>query len=484
MSKIEVQCPGCSSRLRLPRDARGKIVRCPVCQQELKLPPARPGTEAEPDRPALPQKPATREKPAGSPKPTGARSPSVRKRPRRDAVPAAPPDDPWESLPEDIDLFAEVDDAAWGDEDAYGAPAPAKRKSRRRQNSGNAVQVLLSLFMGLIAVGGLGGVGYVIYRFLPAGGIPGFGNVIDFAWLPPKTEAFVYCDVNTILNAPVLASLRNQSQGQENDLLSSFLKPAMNDEVLRPEDIDSVVMGLWKRPGAGGVNPMPPFAAMGAAGNDTDFIAVIRFNRSLSGINPPNSSAVSHGGTQYFARNDGTTAIWMPDSSTLVLGRSDSIEAAIDQGSSSLRFSQFDFANNGGDLMIAGVGRMDSSSSSSMSSPFGGMNNIEQQMKQSARGVSLGIDFTSQISVDGLVWCHQADQASSLAAEINRSVQQGLDQLQQSAGNPMMLPFMGHLKTVLGSVHASQSGDTVSVRAVIEKSTIDTIAGLVSSLAP
>lgn len=202
MSFVNVKCPGCQSKLKIPRKAMGKNIACPKCDKGFKI-GKQPGTQASPQR-----KPAS--KPVRNPG-SSQRSPGSKPVQKRTSQGAALPggksaggksaggksdpergeveffDDDLEVIEDDFEVMDDYGDDDYGDddfaEDDFAAPAlppiamPRKKKKKQAKKKPvardepsplkNPYVLIPTIFVGLIA---LGVFGFVAYKIVASGG--------------------------------------------------------------------------------------------------------------------------------------------------------------------------------------------------------------------------------------------------------------------------------------------------------------------------
>ena len=475
MSAIEVECPECSRRLRLSAEDRDKSIRCPVCRCLFSIKSAQTVAPSAKRTDSAASSGRTSPRPANRGKRTDKSTPPeknrrVRKSVRSTRSAAKGPDrneDPWEALP-DEHLF-DADFNSYADVEAYDDPPSPRRRKRRRSSRSDPIKVLLFLVMGMVGIGAVGGIGYALYQFLPSvgfGGFSGFGNVVDLSYMPQQIEAFARVEVDQVITAPIIQPLLNA-----NPEFRTAITGFADTSEFQPEDIDSLTFGFWQRnPAASGArsNEVIPFAT----GNDnTEFLMVLRSHRPLSNENFGLGEDDEYQGTPFLSRGD--FSVWWPDSYTAVFGSREALIQSIQQGGTTHRFAKFDFVDSGYDVIFAGAGALDSMAPLGGSTPS--LNRLQASLNQSARGFALGVDVGSSVEANVQFWCRNAAQASALAAEMTSSIEDGKAEIDQSRSNPMLMPIITQIDSVMDSLSVNQSGDVVRLKASVQKSTVDTL---------
>lgn len=370
------------------------------------------------------------------------------------------------------------------DESAYDDPyadpySTQQQPQRRKKASSKAAKGILSfLLIWLIAFGvilGVGAGGYFLYRNLPN---LGGGNFVDLDYLPQNVDAVVHVRVADILRAPVLETIRNKNPAAFNNGMTN---------VIQPEDIVSMTFGIWEN-GSGSVEVPGPAMFLSGGGNAPGWIAVARCSRAVNPGGAGLSIAEKYNGVDLYRDADGTFH-WFADTYTVVMGGQAEIKASVDRNGKEFRQEKFDFAPSSGEVVIAVVG-MKSQSAGTSALPGSPMANAAQlqsliQSNVDRWGLSLGV--SSNISMDLGLNCKSGSGAQQVQTEIQNLLGQGRSQLNQLASSPFAAA--PQLQTVvklggelLDAIKVSQSGTTVSLSALIQKSQIDQIAGLADSM--
>ncbi len=465
MGQFDIQCPGCPKRLRMSDQHRGRTVRCPACGTTFRL------AVRSADDPVAPERRMPDEPPAPEPQRRRRTKPEPKR--RRRAVREPDPwetafDDPWSSDGEAIE-FADDPNSA----DPFSAGSSASRARSRKKHSalpGQILKVLMFLLLILAGVGTVGGIGYLVVTRIP--GIPGITNVVDLSYLPENTEGFIYIRPSQILNSAVIQALlakypkirdsMNNAAGQVNLSLS---------------DVESVTIGLL--PNDDDSQEIPGVAAMmpwANSGKSTTVLAVVRLSKSIEPAALKMSSSTQHNGHTLYS--SGRQSAWMPSSSTIIIGTESELKAAIDRGGQQFRFSQFDFAESGS-VILAGVGRPSARTTSpGLPQGLGNISQLGTSITSNTVAGSLSLNFSSRLDLAAKLVCSDSDQSAKVLDEMNSAIAEGRQQLQTSGNNPMLQPLIGSIRSVMDSISAKRSGDTITVRATVERSVIDNIPAI------
>ncbi|MBL8814077.1 MAG: hypothetical protein JNM43_28170 [Planctomycetaceae bacterium] len=500
MSHFEISCPTCQKRLKLAVEHSGKNVRCPGCQNIFQA------TAPAADPPLAGRKtPEKAEQPSAPPQPRRARIVSSGESPAKPAAGSSETKRPSggkrssqtrkgagaaaagsAGYDEETDWTEDTSDSWMTDESAYDDPyadpySTQQQPQRRKKASSQAAKGILSfLLIWLIAFGvilGVGAGGYFLYRNLPD---LGGGNFVDLDYLPQNVDAVVHVRLAEILRAPVLDTLRQKNPAAFNNGMTN---------VIQPEDVESLTIGVWEAGSGGAQVQVPgPAALLAGGGSVPGWIAVARCSRAVNPGGAGLSIAEKYNGVDLY-RDADNTYHWFADTYTVVMGGAAEIKACVDRNGKEFRQTKFDFAPSSGQVVIAAVG-MKSQGAGTSALPGSPMANAAQlqnlvQSNVDRWGMSLGI--SSSISIDLGLNCKSGSGAQQIQTEIQNLLGQGRSQLNQLASSPFAAA--PQLQTVvklggelLDSIKVSQSGTTVSLSAAVQKSQIDQIAGLADSM--
>lgn len=503
MSVIEIDCPACRKRLRLDQQLQGKTIRCPACKAAIALRPAT--SENDPPKPHNPaprlrttsqdaSQPAVRTRSAGTPssragtpvRPGRGRSAAssggiaAAGRYRRDDVSnnSDENDEDLEEYAEDYDDPYSVNSIA-----ARRRPVPKYVPLRTR------LKALLPLLMGLAGICIVGVVAFVAFNFMPALRIPGLsGNVIDLRYCPQNMVGVIHMDVADILASPVMKGLIDQKP----EFRQAFGGPA--DLIgLKAEDIHSLTLAVC-HDGGSGDSPQMAGMMFPTSGSGNGMITIIRLKTTRSPESLSLRKFESYKGTDLYEAAGQT--LWMPDDRTMVIGRREEIVAAVDQGQKELRFSQFDFAGAGYDLIIAGNTDPSRTTTTVPGNPGGGsvsansespvlptsrlnpLFGLPDSMAHKTRATSISASFTGRIDVLMQIVMEDSQTAETMITRIQQAItrfQTGI-----SSGNTGPIPYdiANRLSTILERLKLSRSGSSVNLTLVIERNDIERVASI------
>lgn len=494
MSHFEISCPTCQKRLRLALEHSGKSVRCPGCRNIFAAnAPAAEGPvtgRGASDQPgASPGQPRRariissseppKQRPADPP-PEKRKTSNARPPKRKSGTPAASS----AGYDEETDWTEDTADSWANDESGYEDPftsdpyATEQQPQRRKKSGPSAAKGLLTFLLIWLAIFGallaVGAGGYYLFQNLPSVG----GNFVDLDYLPQNVDAVVHIRLRDVLNAPVLANIKNRNPAAFNNGMTN---------VIQPEDIESITMGIWENGSA--TAELPGAAALLSSGNGaTGWIAVARCSRAVNPGGAGLSIAEKYKGIDLY-RDTSNKFHWFADTYTVVIGDEAEIKASVDRNGKEFRQEKFDFAPSSGQIVIAAVGmqNQNSAASSLAGSPFAAASQLQTLMNSSVDRWGMSIGVSSNISVDLGLNCKTGSGAQQIHTEFQNLLAQGRSQLTQLSSSP--LSAAPQLQTVikiggdlLNSVQVSQSGTTVSLSASIQKSQIDQIADLANSM--
>lgn len=496
MSHFEITCPTCQKRLKLAAEHAGKSVRCPGCRNIFQAtapasePPATDRRREPAEQPA-PQPRRARIVSSGDPQPKSSSGSAERKKPagsggkrssqtRNGAGAAAAGSAGYD---EETDWTDDTADSWMTDESSYDDPyadpySTQQQPQRRKKPASQAAKGILSfVLIWLIAFGvilGVGAGGYFLYRNLPDIS----GNFVDLDYLPQNVDAVVHVRLASLLKAPVLDTIRRKNPAAFNNGMTN---------VIQPEDIDSLTIGIWEA-GSGGAEVPGAAMLLAGGGGAPGWIAVARCSRAVNPGGVGLSLAEKYNGVDLY-RDTSNTYLWFADTYTVVMGDQAEIKAAVDRNGKEFRQEKFDFAPSSGEVVIAVVGMQNKGAAASSlgSTPFANAAQLQNLMHSNVDrwGMSLGV--SSNISMDLGLNCKSGSGAQQIQTELQNLLSQGRSQLNLLSSSPFgaapqlqtIVKLGGEL---LDGIKVSQSGTTVSLTALIQKSQLDQIANLADTM--
>lgn len=476
MAQIELTCTGCSKRLRMSDEHLGKTVRCPACKATfaatVERPPARerppqtteaksrsnvrivghPVPDAESRQTAPPRETQRPKQAAARPsRPAGKSGRPVREEP-----------DPWQDETED--LWSYDDNVAEDYDDPYAAALPTSSRSRKKKSetSGKLLKGSLFALLILLALGSVGGIGYLAWSFLPQMS----PNVVDMTYFPENVQGVARIKLSCILSSQIAKAIEAKN--------SPF--PNEGPLGLKNLEIESMVIGFWNDSAQNSEIPgallMSPW---GLQSGGKGVMVVARLNRSVSASEISAKPKSEYKGFQLYD-GTGNNVCWMPDSLTVVMGDEKHVNEAIDRGNREFRFKQFDFADSSGDLVFVTLGEATSLSESSLAPPgMGPAVKLGNSLSRVTRGGSVSVWLSDKIQIRAQLLCKDEPGAAEIVREINEAVSLGKSQIEMLKVNPAVQQFVGPATETLNSIAASQSGSSVTINGEITQSVVDAI---------
>ncbi|MGC3961510.1 MAG: zinc-ribbon domain-containing protein [Verrucomicrobiota bacterium] len=288
-SRILVQCPECFTKLSLPDSNRlGKKIKCGICGEVF--------------------------------------------------------------IAEAFDDFAEDSKSAKPSVRAKRKPVTGKRKNKASRHGNNSSLIVAGVIAVLILIGtGLHFAG--VFRekpqvaqptpIEPAAAVPTVQVVepakenpverkLALRWMPPETEFVLHLKIAELWRAPLLRPLLEIPPVVET--VTAF----QNITGLLPTDLESVNVGL---PEIQGLQAIAGSAMMGFAPTSfpPQMLAVVRTRKPFSGDLLTKSlveyKPASHNGKNYYeSTNAGAIAVWIVDSTTVLIAVPDVLKVAMDRG--------------------------------------------------------------------------------------------------------------------------------------------------------
>ncbi len=458
---INVECPHCGARFKMKtRAAIGKRLPCSTCGEKFTVEDPSPPKETERKRPSKTRPTAKRrstketapepEKPKRR-KPSPARSKqSTRKaRPKRRRRPA---------VEEEFDEFEVFDDVAsvdeWSDvlDEDYGTPVlppggrrrSSRRRSKRRSRPINWQKPVLMGGAAMLVVGVLVGLFYAGSGLVSA--LEGLlGGGVNMKYLPADTEFVMVFKVADAWDAEILDSVKNQPQ------VTGGLEKLNEELGLEPSDVRSVTFGGGLRNGS----PDP-----------SSSVGIIRTSKALSEDKldelKEQSDEVVYEGETYFksSRGFGTSILYMPNSTTFVMGDEEAIKAAIDGSDVE---NDFSFVDASGHMTIAYVPN-ESFDFSSANLPPTGDTESAQALVDAAdgklEGFALGVTLHEDIDFQVQVNCSDSESAGKIVEELEKLLEEGKSKFDESKGDAPeeAQEIIEIAETLIESLNISRSG--------------------------
>jgi len=471
---ISIQCPHCQVTLKLKnRKAIGKKLPCPKCKQPFVV---KPLSEDEDD------------------------------------------------FVGNVDSF----DEDYGEPEGNGGNSPSPVLGRRStlKKSKTKSSVKRSKSPGwqkpaLITGGSLLGIGVLVgLVWLAVGALSGprIDDRLDLAYLPPNSEVIVSIRIADFLNAPILKSLVNKPEVQQN------IDEMRKKIGLEPADVESVIFGVpgvserqkqsarQKKELAGGPSiPLPDF-------DDLPGIIVIRTSKAINKqklvdyaekaeeIPIDKIETVSHAGETYYRiPNPGeggpkSAGVFFPNDNTIVVGPEKDVKSAIERGSKGETRPDLDFINLDQDFLIAFVPKDRSAFAEQSPIPRDDASeaerNLEQALQEALKGFSFGLTLTDGIDFQLQFDCLDSDWSEQIKTHLdvvlNETLKEGRQKLAETKKeladsekdtSPVWMELVELAETVIDNVNAEQSKSTVVVRAAVPGSAGSTLAKIPQAIA-
>ena len=339
-----------------------------------------------------------------------------------------------------------------------GGKGKSKKKSRR--GSGDSGQVVKVLAIVAVALLVLGGGGYGMVQLLKGDGSS------DLDWLPTEAKGYVKVQIANIWNANLIQTFKNSKAGQSaaEEMTKSFGKG--------PQDLKEVITAI-----APGMNNG---TVLFRATQPFDLAAIKTLN--------PTATEATHGSGSYLKQ--GSTAIFLADATTLLVGQEATIQAIITRGKKHPNASKFSFARGYRDHIVWAMVEPDKFSGNSInpigSSPF--MANVKVAVPQTAL---IRVNAGSDITISGLLAFNTSEE-SKVTVEKNKAELETAKAnfakqkpAMQSGQNLFMKPeqvtkLINGIEQVMNSVQMSQSGTRMNMNATISQQTVNDFSSFVA----
>ena len=380
-------------------------------------------------------------------------------------------DDYEDDAYDDYDDYEEDYDDYEDDYDDYEQPRrrsrpaakPAKgRGSKKKRKSGGGippwvygaiggtVAVALLIAAGLFLASSLGGLG---------------GNVMDLTYLPENADLFIYVEPSAIMDAEMLAPLKEQQQFQvamdraKNDMPAAFNEIA-SVTMAGVDSFDKQRVNLF---GGGRVGPVQRA--------DQKLIGVMRFRKDITGDDIKKMrgfSEAKYNNQDYYVNMPSSMAFWLADSRTAVFGTTSEVNKAMERGPKEPRIKRIDFASVDHQfvMIIAPEKVIPEEGSATGTTSF---DQLERTMSKAAKGMFVGVSVGSGIDVEVGVQCQDSSQAETLKGDFDKVVAEGKAKLNEAGASnpPEMQALFDSIQKTMDSVSVSKSGQLVSMSAKV-----------------
>lgn len=374
------------------------------------------------------------------------------------------------------------DEDEFGDEfdDEYSEPEPkssSKSKKPTKKKSGGAM-LPLAIVGGSVAVVGLL---LALFLWLLRDSTPiaeTVTNKIDIAYLPPDSEVFIVARVADVWNAPLAASVLQQSPVKE-----------MVDETIKqygigPNDIESVTVGIAnisnaaseaRKPGAD-----PSAMLMGLSALRTTMVMRTKtpVDQAKLVASSPMAQAATHMGQNYHTapnvmQPDQPNAMYVAEPTLVVFGNEAAVKTAIEQGAKVARRPELDFVNSQAQILIVAV---PDNPKALYANPAAQPSDLEKSISENVNAVCVGLTVHEGIDVRLQTVSRDQAGAQAVKASMDAAVAQGMQSLAEMKSNPgPFAPLITLGEQVLGSVQAQQSDTMVELAANVPANVKDVI---------
>lgn len=424
---LSTVCEHCDAKLKLKNpDLEGKKIKCPKCGEAFVVVAAGGKSAAKPAR---------------------------KKKSDDDLDFLDVASDDYDEPPEDDELEDYDDQPRRRSKASKG-----KSKKKSRKGSGDSGQVVKVLAIVAVVLLVLGGGGYGMVQLLKGDGSS------DLDWLPTEAKGFVKVQVANIWNANLVQTFKNSKAGQSaaEEMTKSFGKG--------PQDLKEVITAI-----SPGVNNG---TVLFRATQPFDLAAIKTLN--------PTATEATHGSGSYLKQ--GPTAIFLADSTTLLIGPETTIQAIITRGKKHPNASKFSFARGYRDHIVWAMLEPDKLSGSSVnpmgSSPF--LGNMKVAVPQTAL---IRANAGSDITISGLITFNTSEESKATVeknkADLEKAKAEFTKQksLIQSMPNPFFKPeqltkMISGMEQVMNSVQMSQSGTRMNMSATISQQTVNDFSSI------
>lgn len=362
----------------------------------------------------------------------------------------------------------------FGDEfdDEYSEPEPkrsSKSKKPVKKKSGGAM-VPLAIVGGCVAVAGLL---LALFLWLLRDSTPiaeTVINKIDIAYLPPDSEVFVVARVSDVWNAPLAASLLQQSPVKE-----------MVDETIKqygmgPNEIESVTVGIAnvssatseaRKPGAD-----PSAMLMGLSTLRTTMVMRTKtpVDQAKLVASSPMAQVATHMAQNYHTapnamQPDQPNAMYFAEPTLVVFGNEAAVKTAIEQGAKVARRPELDFVNPQAQILIVAV---PDNPKALYATPSAQPSELEKSIAENVNALCVGLTVHEGIDIRLQTVSRDQAGAQAVKSSMDTAVAQGLQSLAAMKSNPgPFAPLIALGEQVLGSVQAQQSGNIVELAAKV-----------------
>lgn len=414
---LSTVCDHCDAKLKLKNpDLEGKKIKCPKCGEAFVVVAAAA---------ASPVKKPVKKKPADD-----------------DDMDFMNVDADDYDSPVDEDEDQDDDDAPRGRRRPVARGGKKKTKKKSKKGSGDSAQVIKILALVLVALGVLGGGGFAMMTLLKGDGSS------DVDWMPSEIEGFVKIQIDDIWAANVAQPLKN----------NEFVKKIVDDITAHigqgPQDIDRVVISLLPN----------------SRSNDVIMVARAKTPFDTAKIQAADKAITeaSHNSTTYY--KTASTALYFPDSKTMVLGTESLVKALIERGKTHPSPSKFAFANNYRDHFVMAASRPSSSVRNTMAYPGGQDIDAILVLGNATSDIRISISGTYKTADAAKA---NADKTKADNETAKKNLVANITRVEATPDNPLIkkdqvLKVMRGTEQLMNSMQVSQSGTRVNMNMTVQ----------------
>lgn len=343
----------------------------------------------------------------------------------------------------------------------------SRSKKKTSKKGGGGAKALVPILIGVAAVSVLGLVGWGGFVLISK---LGGGNIVDMKYFPEETEMIFHLRPADIWNAPMLADVRN------NSLVVKQLEEAKQGVDMQPTDMESITVGITNLSERKMFNRFTG-AAMGpamAAGQQQTF-GVIRLKKDANPADlekVPGVTKSTHAGQTLYSNNRSGKSVstWLANPRLIAFGDDALVKAAIDRGSKEFRFKHLDFGKVRSSISMIAAPRGEAKPGTG-----GAPGSVDAVMNQHSKGIYLGIDISSEVTMESRVVCFSADGAKAVKGEFDKGIataKQQIAQVPPFIANTVK-PLIDVGTETLNSMKVTTSGSDVLVEGRITNKIVD-----------
>lgn len=171
-------------------------------------------------------------------------------------------------------------------------------------------------------------------------------KILGLRWMPADTEMVVHAKVADIWQSPLLKDLVNSPSA------APGIQQLQTEFGIAPADVESVTFGVDSK----AIQDVTARAMAGMAGGQPNAVFIVRTKKPLSLdhilANGKGIKSLEYKSKKYLEDPSSHSAIWLPDSSTLIMAQPEALQGIMDRGETTVPRKELMFADPNPQVVI------------------------------------------------------------------------------------------------------------------------------------